>query len=277
MVRLATVFVAVAILVAYASTAVGAIGWCGGIWPNHGTPYTSIDDIDVYVQVWKGGCTDTSTTEPCPDVQAYLYYKCVGDADFTEVAMTYNVDVGNNDEFTGQIPASHGCDSVEFYVMVIDTADPDTCYGQDQALNDPNFILPITEVTAQDVTVRFHLCLSGATETTGDVCVSGSHPALTDWGNGVAMILSCASSSPKLYEVDVLFPAGSNPYVEYKYRKDGCVTWEGGGNHSFTIDDTNAFMDIPWVDGWEFVQPDCPDCQTAAENTEWSTIKALYR
>ena len=72
-------------------------------------------------------------------------------------------------------------------------------------------------------------------------------------------------------------PAGSNPYVEYKFKKDDCVTWEEGDNHSFTIDDTNPTYEIPWVDGWQYITPDCPGCATATEQTEWGTIKALYR
>jgi hypothetical protein len=265
------------LVVGLASVSMGAVGWCGQIWPCSGASYTSNDSISVYVQVWKEGCTDTSGTEPCPDVEAFLYYGCKGSGSFTEVPMTYNVDVGSNDEFTGVIPAGHGCDTVEFYVRVMDVTDSVDCYGEDQCANAPNFFLPITEVTSQDVTVRFHMCLTSGVETSGDICVSGSHPELTSWGSGVPMALTCPSLDPKLYQVDVLFPAGSNPYVEYKYRKDGCETWESFGNHSLTIDDSDSFYDIPWVDGWDFIEPDCPGCVTATEKTEWGGIKALYR
>lgn len=264
-------------LLGLASASMGAIGYCGQIFPCSGASYTSNDDISVYVQVWKGGCTDTSGTEPCPDVEAYLYYGCKGSGSFTEVPMTYNVDVGNNDEFTGIIPSGHGCDTVEYYVMVVDVADPDTCYGQDQCSNDPNFFLPITPATSQDVTVRFHMCLTSGVETDGDVCIIGGHPALGDWTDGVIMSLSCPAQDPKLYQVDILFPEGSNPYIEYKYKKDGCTEWESSGNHSFTIDDSDPFYDLPYVDGWDFITPDCPGCATATEQIEWGTIKALYR
>jgi hypothetical protein len=260
-----------------AAASMAAIGYCGDIFPCNNTTYTSVDDISVYVQVWKGECTDTSGTEPCPDIEATLFYRCAGGGAFTEVPMIYNVDIGNNDEFTGIIPAGHGCDTVEYYVRVVDTADPDTCYGNDQCANAPNFFLPITEVTSQDVTVRFHMCLTSGIETTGGVCLTGSHPEITSWGDGVPMSLSCPSQDPKLYQVDVLFPAGSNPYVEYKFKKDDCVTWEEGGNHSFTIDDTNPTYDIPWVDGWQYITPDCPGCATATEQIEWGTIKAIYK
>jgi hypothetical protein len=272
--RFASAALAAAIIVAFASSAMGAIGWAGNIWPCDGAIYTSNDNIDVYVQVWKEGCT--GPTGPCVDIEATLFYQCVDGGGYIPVPMSYNVAVGNNDEYTAQIPNTHGCSQVEFYVVVLDVTDDDTWYPEDQCGNSPNFVLDITEVTSQDVTVRFHLCLSGDTETSGDVCVTGAGDPLTNWGTGVVMSQSCPTVSPKLYEVDVLFPAGTNPSVDYKYRKDGCDTWESTGNHNFVIDDSSDFMDL-WIDGWEFTTPDCPDCATATESTGWGTIKALYR
>ena len=266
--RVATVLLAGALLIAWASTAMGAIGWAGQIWPCNGHVYTSLDNIAVYVQVWKDGCTNLPG--PCADIQATLYYRCQGGATFTSVPMVFNVDVGNNDEYTGTIPAGHGCTTVEFYVEVVDITDNDTWYPQDQCGNNPNFFLPITHVTSQDVTVRFHLCLTSGIETSGAVCVTGGHPALTNWGNGVPMVLV----GPKLYQVDIVFAAGSNPYVEYKYRKDDCSTWEGTGNHSFTIDDSSPFQNL-WVDGWEYITPDCQP--TSNNPATWGAIKAIYR
>jgi len=276
--KLFIVIIAAATLLAGASVAIGAVGWCGSIWPSSGIVYTSNDDISVYVQVWKEFCTDASATEPCADIEAKLFYRCASSGDaFTEVAMTYNTDVGNNDEFTGIIPSGHGCDTLEYYVEVLDLTDSVACYGQDQAFNDPNFFLPITGVTSQDVTVRFHMCLTSGVETTGDVCITGDGDPLTNWGDGVVMSLTCPSQDPKLYQVDVLFPMGSNPFVQYKYKKDACATWEGTGNHSFTIDDSGSFYEIPWTDGWEYIEPDCPGCATATENTNWGGIKANYK
>jgi hypothetical protein len=83
-------------------------------------------------------------------------------------------------------------------------------------------------------------------------------------------------TSPKYYEVDVLFGTGSNPSVDYKYKKDGCGTWEGTGNHNFAIDDT-APVQILWVDGWEYNTPDCASCATPVNSSTWGQIKALYR
>jgi len=273
--RFVMIALATAMLLAIASTAMGAVGWCGNIWPNSGVAYTSADNIDTYVQIWKDGCTG-ETNGPCPDLEAYLYYRCAGDPAFIEVPMTFNGFVGNNDEFTGQIPAGHGCSEVEYYIKVVDTTDMAECYGQDQANNDPNFFLPITEVLGQDVTVTFHLCLTGDIETSGEVCVVGSGAELTDWGYGVPMMFSCETASPKLYQADVTFLAGTNPYREYKYKKDDCATWESSGNHGLTIDDSAPTMDL-YIDGWEWSTPDCPDCSSPVDETTWGTIKAIYR
>ncbi len=272
--RFASILASLAIIVALASTAMGAVGWCGNIWPNNGTPYTSADDIDVYVQVWKEGVTDQPGQGP--DIAASLFYRCTGDPDFIEVAMTYNTDAGNNDEYTGVIPAGHGCSEIEYYIVVVDLTDGAECFGNDQGGAPPNFFLPITEVTAQAVTVTFHLCLTGDIETTGAVCVVGNQVPLTSWGAGVPMFFTCEPQSPKLYQVDVLFPTASNPYVEYKYKKDECETWESTGNHSFLIDDSESTMDL-WIDGWEWAEPDCPPCASPVEGATWGTIKAIYR
>ena len=266
--------VAAAVIAVFATTAMGAVGWCGNIWPNDGIPYTSIEDIEVYVQIWKEGVTDS--TGQGADIEAYVHYRCTGDPDFTEIQMAYFSDEGNNDQYKGVIPAGHGCAEVEYFVRVVDLTDGAECYGNDQAGHPPNFFLPITEVTGQDVTVRFHLCLAGETTTTGGVCVTGSHPVLTEWGDGLPMFFECEAASPKRYFADVTFPMGSNPYVEYKYRKDDCATWEGTGNHSFLIDDSAPDMDLP-IDGWEWLEPDCPDCASPVEELTWGTIKAIYR
>lgn len=131
-------------------------------------------------------------------------------------------------------------------------------------------------VTQQDVVVTFHLCLPDGIDSFFDVCVTGSQDPLTNWGAGVLMGFSCETASPKLYQVDVMFPAGSDPFVEYKYKKDDCATWESTGNHTFNIDDSAPFQDL-WVDGWEYGTPDCPDCASSVEDASWGIIKGLYR
>ena len=265
--------VAALLLVVLASTAMGAIGWAGNIWPVNGTPYTTNDNIGVYVQVWKDGCTGAGG--PCADIEAYLYYKCDTDVDFTEVPMVYNVPVGNNDEFTATIPQGHGCSTVEFYVKVVDTTDSEEVYPQDQNGNPPNFFLPITEVTAQDVQVTFQLCIPEGSA--GDVCVTGSAAELSGWSQpGILMGQPCPGVSPNLYQITITFAAGSNPYVQYKYQKDDCATWDSDPNHQFTIDDSGPSQTLA-QDAWAWGVADCVDCGSPVEDASWGTVKALYR
>lgn len=267
------------LLGAMAGAASASVGWCGEVWPCNGDTYTSIEDITVVVQVWKAGVTDT--VGQGPGIAATLFYRCTGDPTYTGIPMGYNVDIGNNDEYLAVIPAGHGCSEVEFYTEVVDLTDTTYCYGNNQGgcpggAAPPNFFLPITDVTAQNVDVTFNLCLSDTVQTTGDVCVTGSHAVLTTWGSGVVMLQPCPVASPKLYSVTVTFPMGSNPQVDYKYRKNGCSEWEDGGNHQFFIDDSGPTQ-ILWVDGWEYITPDCPDCSTPAEASQWGSVKSLFR
>jgi hypothetical protein len=266
--------VAAVVVLASVATAGAVVGYCGQVYPNTGNIYTSAEDISCYVQVWKEGVTDQPGQGA--DISAALFYACSGRPGYTEVAMSYNTDVGNNDEYTGTIPAGHGCDTVAFYCVVTDLSDTTTCTGQDQNGDDPPFLLPITSVTSQDVTVNFHLCLSGGAETTGDICVTGNHAEITNWGNGVPMVLECPDDSPRTYITSVMFAAGSNPGVEYKYRKDACETWESVGNRSFTINDAAPTMDLA-VDSWENQTNDCPECLTPVEESTWGTVKSLYK
>ena len=268
-----TSIVAALLLVVLASTAMGNIGWAGNVWPVNGAAYTTNDNIAVYVQVWKDGCTGAAG--PCADLSATLNYRCTGDLTFTSVPMPYFGINGGNDEFSATIPNTHGCTEVEFYVVVVDAEDGETLYPQDQNGNDPNFFLPITAVTSQDVLVTFQLCISEGSA--GDVCVTGSAPELTGWSQpGVYMGQPCPAASPNLYEVTIQFNAGSNPYVEYKYQKDDCTTWDCDPNHTFVIDDSGPSQTLA-QDAWCWGVADCVECGSPVEDASWGTVKALYR
>ena len=271
--RFASILLASVMLFAIAGTAMGNIGWAGNIWPVNGTSYTTNDNIDVYVQVWKDGCTGPDG--PCADLSAVLYYRCTGGPAFTAMAMPYFGINGGNDEFNATIPNTHGCTEVEFYVEVIDAEDGETLYPQDQNGNDPNFFLPITEVTAEDVLVTFQICIPEGSA--GDVCVTGSDPAITNWSQpGVLMAQPCPAQSPNLYDITVTFLAGTNPYVQYKYQKDDCSAWDCDPNHEFVIDDSGPTQTLS-LDTWCWGTPDCPACGSPVEESSWGTVKALYR
>jgi hypothetical protein len=264
---------AAVVLLASAIPLMAEVGWCGNVFPNDGNLFTSDEDINCYIQVWKEGVTDQPGQGA--DIAAALFYRCVGEPSYTELAMSYLGDVGNNDEYTAVIPSGHGCDTVDYYCVITDLSDTTECAGQDQNTNDPPFLLPITQVTSQAVTVNFHMCLTSAVETEGDICVTGNKDELTNWGDGVPMVQECPADSPKTYIASITFAAGSNPAVEYKYKKDACQTWESVGNRSFLIDDSGPMMDL-MIDTWENGENDCPECQTPVENSTWGAVKALY-
>jgi hypothetical protein len=131
-------------------------------------------------------------------------------------------------------------------------------------------------VTQQDVLVTFTVCLPDSIDSFFDVCVTGSAPELTTWGDGVLMSQPCPDVQPKLWTVDVLFPAGSDPFVEYKYKKDDCQTWESVGNRPLTIDDSGPTQ-VLLPDVWDNLGDTCPDCSSPVEDASWGTIKSIYR
>lgn len=276
--KLLKVFALSVISLSMATASYGAIGWAGNIWPVDGNTVTDNSNVDVYFQIWKDGVTDQAGQGA--GISATLWYGLDMAGPFTPVAMAYNTDVGSNDEYTGQIPSTYfqGEPDVYFYCTAYDSTDATTYEGaQDQNNNDPPFMLNITNVLSQDVTVWFSLCLPDSVGTTGDVCVTGSAAELTNWGDGVVMSQPCPEYSPEFYQVGITFAAGGNPYIEFKYKKDGCATWESTGNHSATIDDSNSTYILP-IDHWEFYEgEDCPDCGVDNKESSWGAVKSIYR
>lgn len=78
-------------------------GWVGGIWPNSGDSRNSDQNIDVYVQIWVDGVTNS--TGQGDGVTAVLYYKQSTSSTYSSLPMSYNTDIGNNDEYTATIPS----------------------------------------------------------------------------------------------------------------------------------------------------------------------------
>jgi hypothetical protein len=271
-------------VVAAAGSAYAAIGWAGQIWPVSETAVTDNNPVDVYLQVWKGGVTDSAGQGA--GISATLFYGPTNAGPWTSAAMSYNTDVGNNDEYTAAIPAAalSGTTEYWFYCEAYDSTDASTYTGaQDQASNDPPFKLNVTPVLDQDVTVTFFLCMPpegdpGYMADPGDVCITGDHAEITNWGSGVLTTQLCELVDPRFYSVTVVFTAGSNPVVNYKYRRNGCVDWEADPNHQITIDDSSPIYVVPWVDHWShYVGDDCPGCTVPTESIKWGQIKAKYR
>ncbi len=206
------------------------IGWAGNAFPNHGAQITPTADQFVVAQVYKEGVTDQAGQGP--DLQATLLYM-VDDGVEMAVAMTYNTDVGDNDEYIGFIPQAHllGAGHVDVTVVFDDLADGTTFeITGDQEGNPPPLRYDVVDVTPVDVAVTFTLCMSGE-EFTGAPCVVGSAPEIGEWGEGVLM----NQVDGDLWEVAITFAAGSNPAVEYKYKKNDCTEWEDAGNRPLTL------------------------------------------
>ena len=109
------------------------------------------------------------------------------------------------------------------------------------------------------------------------VCVVGDAAELTTWGAGVPMVQPCPGHSPLYYEVGILFAAGGNPAIQWKYKWNDCVDWEPGGNRMITIDDSGPTFIIPWVDHWNnYVGDDCPLCGIGTEESTWGAIKKIH-
>ncbi|MCB0044107.1 MAG: pullulanase-type alpha-1,6-glucosidase [Caldilineaceae bacterium] len=104
-----------------------AVGWVGGMFPAGGSSYTinEGDSFNVFVRVWKGGVTEPpgqganiTCTLRLAEVTAF------GGpwGSTSDIAMTYNVDVVNNDEYVGAVaPAAAGL--YELSAFCTDTTD----------------------------------------------------------------------------------------------------------------------------------------------------------
>lgn len=279
--KVLTFILAAVALMALSGASMAAVGWSGNVWPTHEYTVTEGADVAVYYQVWKEGYTDGEGQGD--SLSATLYYGPNG-GPYTSVDMPYFNDEGNNDQFQGFIPAAalEGLPEIWFYCEVYDSTDASTAQGQDQNSNDPPFKLNITPVLGQDVLVYFRICLPPVGDpdydpAPGGVCVTGSADSLTVWGSGIEMVQPCPGTSELYYEVGILFGAGDNPSIEYKYRKNDCADWESVGNRTEFIDDSGPVYLIPWVDHWNnYVGDDCPLCGIGTEESTWGAIKRIH-
>ncbi|MDO9693686.1 MAG: carbohydrate-binding module family 20 domain-containing protein [Candidatus Latescibacteria bacterium] len=242
----------VLVLALAAGNAAAAIGWAGNVWPNSGAIVVPTGPVDVYAQVWKDGVTNAGGQGA--GIEAFCDLSADGGA-ITTVPVPYFGDVGSNDEYKVQIPQAMlmGASYVDVHIKFHDLTD-DTWYTdvKDQANNSPPQRYNVTNVLPVDVDVTFTLCMSGEA-TSGAPCVIGSAAVIGAWNTGVSM----TSLGGDLYEVVVTFPAGGNPYFEYKFKKDGCNSWEGASNRIVTLptDGTTSVVLAP--DSWNNLPIGC--------------------
>ncbi len=223
------------------------IDWCGNIWPLDESNQVSGSDITVYFQIYKAGVTDASSTEPGENIGASLQYRHVGEFTWTSVEMSYNVDVGNNDEFMASIPSDFvitGMD-IEVYCEAIDYSDMGTCQGNDQhgnpATESNPLIFHVINPTAIDVMIHFRVNMNGTT-VTEPVTVAGT---FNGW-NPSTIVLS-DSDIDGIYEGSYTIPAGSSRFHEYKYINGG--VWESSPNRSLSVDDSSPHQYL-MLDYW---------------------------
>lgn len=220
--------IAVAMLAAGQSLA--SVGWAGNVWPNAGSSQVPTGPFSVYVQVWKGGVTDSPGAGADIAVQMVVTNNIGGT--YT-TAVPYFGDVGSNDEFSTQVPQSMllGAATVTVDFTVTDLTDGSTYTAiNDQAGHTDPLTYNIVSVLPVPVAVTFTMCMSGEA-TSGAPCVIGSAAVIGGWVSGVSM----TQVTGDLYNVTVTFPAGSNPAFEYKYKKDGCNNWESAPNRAVTL------------------------------------------
>jgi len=219
----------------------GAVGWCGMIWPNSGTEHSTGEAISVYFQIWKDGVTDGIGRGD--SIAATLYWRESGTISWDIIEMTFTGDVGNNDEYSADIPAPTVIGDIDYYCEALDSIDMITTTGTDQndvALNTTTpGVLHIVDVTAIDVTVTFQVDM--ALEDSFDiVTVAGT---FNDWSTTADTMTD--PDMDGVYSIDILFPAGSNPSHDYKFIKDGVYEWIP--NRSLAINDSFPTQIIPVV------------------------------
>ncbi len=99
--RLATLFV---IVLSIAPASRAQVGWCNVQWPpsiTHDlTGNQPVDDV-VYGQIWKGGVTEAPGPGAGIAMQLGFGAPSTDATTWTWTNMTFNVQVGNNDEFMG--------------------------------------------------------------------------------------------------------------------------------------------------------------------------------
>ena len=220
---LGTIVTIAAAMVFTCGTASAQIGWAGNVWPLHDSNHLPSGPIDVYAQVWKEGVTDPPGQGA--GIIGELLYTPEGGAQQT-VAMGYQGDVGNNDEYTAQVPQAALVGVAYVDVTARFSDDGGAIWFEvtgDQQNNPPPLRYNVTNALPNDVDVTFTMCMSG-NPTAGPPCVVGSTAELGNWANdfpGVSM--NPEGSHPDLWTVTVTFLADRTPHFEHKHRRHDCV------------------------------------------------------
>jgi hypothetical protein len=103
-------FITISILLYFNASLFAQIGWVGNMFPTTGNT-TQGTDFTVYVQVWKDGVTNGGGQGP--GITCQIYYGKVSSFggswnNISQVPMSYNIDIGNNDEYLGVLNLNQG-------------------------------------------------------------------------------------------------------------------------------------------------------------------------
>jgi hypothetical protein len=80
---------------------------------------------------------------------------------------------------------------------------------------------------------------------------------------------------PQLFQACVTFPSGTPiQSVEYKFKKDGCSTWESVGNRSVMIDNSSPESQT-LTSSWDNGNGAC--APVGARRGSWGKLKLMYR
>ncbi len=118
------------------ATTLAALGWVGNMFPRPGlgspATITAGGSFDVYVQVWKDGVTTPAGQGA--NITCTLHWGQVNSFgatwfNVTDTSMSYNTDIGNNDEYVATITPGAGL--YEYTANCTDTSDGATLWQGD--------------------------------------------------------------------------------------------------------------------------------------------------
>lgn len=105
-----------------------------------------------------------------------------------------------------------------------------------------NWNLPVTPAIDTSVTVSFKV--TAETAWGESVYIVGNTAEIGNWGTNADSLRQCTPTAYPQWTCVIKFPQGGVG-IEYKYQKigNGNVTWENGGNYTYTLPSTNAEVD----------------------------------
>ncbi len=225
------------LVAAFASNAFAVVDDSYLQWPLDESVHPNSADITVYSQVYKMDCTGQCDSTECADLTATMFYRAEGGT-WESVGMSLNTEncYTPYDEYIALIPLSALTGTyVEFYAEFADADGPaDYTARFDQPADTYDVDNParfnLIPATSEDFTLTlcgFFGCLSDP--------APGVSGTFNDWGGPLPLVNDMGDG---IYCVDIVFPAGTNPTVNYKLRNG--TDWDpyppGLGNHEYVIE-----------------------------------------